>query len=74
MKVHLRFLRQAGQLQQALQADGWELQRNQDQSLVARHFNVPDEPSARSRLHRLGLLTSASVCIEFHRNDYHVSS
>jgi hypothetical protein len=67
MKVHLRFLRQAGQLQEALRNDGWHLEREKDESLFARHPLVRDEVAARNRLNRLGLLTSGSVCIEFRR-------
>jgi hypothetical protein len=69
MKVHLRFLRQAGEFQKALQNDGWKLEPGHDQSLSARHPQVTTEPAARSRLHQLGLLTSGSVSIEFSLKD-----
>jgi hypothetical protein len=65
MKVHLRFLRHAGTIQEALQNDGWRLGRDQDQSLFARHPEVADQGDARSRLQRLGLLTSSALHIEF---------
>jgi hypothetical protein len=61
----MRFLRHAGKLQAALQNDGWELEREHDESLYARHPDVPDEEAARDRLCSLGLLTSGSLSIEF---------
>jgi len=67
MKVHLRFLRQHGELQQALRNDGWQFEKEHDESLLARHPQVPDESAARVRLHQLGLLTSSSVWIDFQR-------
>jgi hypothetical protein len=63
--VYLQFLRHAGELQDILKRDGWTLQPEKDQSQRARHSSVADETSARSRLHRLGLLTSASMRISF---------
>jgi hypothetical protein len=65
MKVHFRFLRHAGELQQELRNDGWKLERDRDDFLLGRHPEVSDERAARSRLYRLGLLTSRSLCIEF---------
>jgi hypothetical protein len=68
MKVHLRFLRQASMLQEALRNDGWKLEPEKGESLCACHPDVPDESSARSRLHRLGFLTSPALWIEFQSN------
>jgi hypothetical protein len=67
MKVHLRFLRRAGELQEAFHNDGWQMERGADESLLARHPQVPDEEAARSRLYRLGVLTSRCLSIEFER-------
>jgi hypothetical protein len=67
MRLHLRFLRQAGKLQAAFRNDGWELEREKDETLQARHPEVTDESAARTRLYRLGLLTSSSLSIEFQR-------
>ena len=64
MNLHLRFLRQPEELREVLQKDGWRLE-GKDESLFAHHPQVLDEPAARSRLYHLGVLTSASLCIEF---------
>ena len=77
MRVHLRFLRHPQQLRQALQNDGWQLETEKDECLLARHPQVSDEPAARGRLHRLGLLISPSLRIEFRqparRSDHSLS-
>ncbi len=65
MRVQLRFIRKAAELQETLENDGWKLEWATDKSLSARHPQVPDERAARSRLHQLGLLTSSSLGIEF---------
>jgi hypothetical protein len=65
MRVHLRFLRKSEVVQEVLQKDGWQLERERDDSVTARHPLVEDEPSARNRLQGLGLLTTSSVAIEF---------
>jgi hypothetical protein len=65
MRVHLRFLRKGEIAQEALRNDGWQLEREQDDSFTARHPLVRDESAARNRLHDLGLLTTGSVAIEF---------
>ena len=51
MKVHLRFLRHAARLQETLHQDGWELGRESDESLFARHPEV-----AASALHAAGFI------------------
>jgi hypothetical protein len=61
----LRKHRQSQHLLQTLEKDGWAVQREPDQFLSARHPLVADEAAARSRLGRLGLLTSRSLRIEF---------
>jgi hypothetical protein len=68
MKLHLRFLRQAGKLRETFEDDGWQLASESNEWLFADHPEVPDEPAARSRLNRLGLLTSGSLHIEFRAN------
>jgi hypothetical protein len=68
MKLHLRFLRQAGELRKALQNDGWQLAKEKNECFFANHPEVSDEPAARNRLNRIGLLTSASLSIEFLAN------
>jgi hypothetical protein len=65
VKLHLRFLRQVGDLREALQNDGWQLEQELDASVVAWHPEARDQRAARTRLHQLGLLTSSSLRIDF---------
>jgi len=65
MRVHLRFLRNSDVGREVLENAGWLLERDVDDSVWARHPYVVDEPSARSRLHDVGLMTACSVSIEF---------
>jgi hypothetical protein len=65
MRVHLRFLRNSDVGREVLENAGWLLERDIDDSVWARHPHVVDEPSARSRLQDVGLLTACSVSIEF---------
>jgi hypothetical protein len=69
MKVHLKFLRRGEVSQEALQKDGWHLERQADGSVTAGHPLVCDEAAARNRLYVLGLLTSAAASIEFIRRE-----
>ena len=66
MRIRLRFLRDARVIEEMLENDGWKLEREQE-SVSAKHPDISDEASARSRLHELGLLTSGSLHIEFHK-------
>jgi hypothetical protein len=70
MHVQLRFLRERATIQEVLQIDGWDLAWETDDSLTARHPLVHDETAARNRLHYLGLLTTGSAHIEFHKQSY----
>jgi hypothetical protein len=65
MRLHLRFHRKSEFVQEALQKDGWQLQREADDSVSARHPLVCNETAARNRLQDLGLLTTRAVSIEF---------
>jgi len=67
MKLRLRFIRKHDLIEKALRADGWRLERESDDEVTAHHPLVRDEPAARIRLQELGLLTSASLRIEFGR-------
>jgi len=67
MRVHLRFLRNSDVGREVLENAGWHVERDVDDSIWARHPHVVDEPSARSRLQDVGLLTACSVAIEFIR-------
>ena len=71
MRIHLRFLRRRELIEEALRADGWQLERDRDDCVTAQHPLVKDEASARIRLQELRLLTSASVYIEFIRSNTH---
>jgi hypothetical protein len=48
-----------------MQSDGWKLEPERGGVFRAHHPLAADQIAARSRLHRLGLLTSGSVRIEF---------
>src|SRR5262245_45448937 len=65
MRVLLRPLRACPDLPRALRTDGWRLEGGPDEAILTEHPRVADEEAARSRLHRLGLLTSGAVRIEF---------
>jgi hypothetical protein len=67
MQVRIQSLRRSEAVFAALREDGWALQAGQDGAVCARHPLAPDEDTARSRLHELGLLTSGSLRIEFRR-------
>ena len=67
MRLRLRFLRRSELIQESLRADGWQLVRQRDNQVTAEHPLVKDEATARIRLQDLGLLTSASIQIEFVR-------
>jgi hypothetical protein len=67
MRVTIQPLRRSETFLAALREDGWAVEPGQDGAFCARHPLASDEGTARSRLHDLGLLTSASVRIEFSR-------
>jgi hypothetical protein len=48
-----------------LERDGWRLEAGAAQPLSACHPEVATQADARRRLHALGLLTSASLRVEF---------
>jgi hypothetical protein len=67
MNIWIEALISSTDLEEILVDDGWDLLVESDQLIFANHPEVPDEPTARSRLNRLGLLTSRSHRIEFQR-------
>ena len=67
MNIWIEPLIPSTDLEEILIDDGWELLVESDHLIFANHPEVPDEPTARSRLDRLGLLTSRSHRIQFHR-------
>jgi hypothetical protein len=68
MRVSFQPLHQQSELRRLLRADGWMLEGDLD-ALIGEHPDATDQPSARSRLHRLGLLTSRGLRIEFMTGD-----
>ena len=69
MRLRIQLLRQRQAVKDCLQRDGWNLRGKSGDFLSACHTAVDSEPVARQRLHSLGLLTSANLCIEFQRLD-----
>src|SRR5262245_11060313 len=65
MRVLFQPLRECPDLRTVLRADGWSLEGARNDAVLAEHPGVADEDAARSRLHRLDLLTSAGLRIEF---------
>ncbi|HEV3258428.1 MAG TPA: hypothetical protein VG013_16225 [Gemmataceae bacterium] len=65
MNLYLQLLRDPDDLQETLRGDGWKLEPEHHDFVLARHPQVQDEGAARSRLHHLGLLTSSCLRIEF---------
>jgi hypothetical protein len=69
MRVYIQFPHPETSLRQSLLRDGWTLEVEEETDLWISHAQVEDEQQARSRLHRLGLLLSSRIRIEFHRCD-----
>src|SRR6516164_776292 len=69
MRLRIQLLHQREAVKDCLQRDGWNLEGESRDTLSACHAAVGSEPAARRRLHKLGLLTSANLRIEFQRLD-----
>jgi hypothetical protein len=65
MFIRVHFLHDSSGPLQALRGDGWQLQDEPGGVVLGTHPAVPDEATARSRLHALGLLTSRNLRIHF---------
>jgi hypothetical protein len=65
MHLHIQLLRDRNGVRRGLCRDGWDCEDRRDGAVIARHLSVTDGVDARGRLHRLGLLTSASLRIDF---------
>ena len=65
MNVQIDLLRPSTYPRDALLHDGWKLEAEHPSSFRVSHLQVTDEQAARTRLQRLGLLTSGSLRIEF---------
>ena len=67
MQIHMKFLRHSDdEFRDSLRQDGWEILAGEgDKEIEVTHPLVTSEGAARIRLHRLGLLTSGAIRIEF---------
>jgi hypothetical protein len=65
MDVHFETAGASADLRAYLEAHGWRLDEGDDNHFTARHPNAEDQPAARQKLNRLGLLTSGRLRIEF---------
>jgi hypothetical protein len=65
MRLQIQILGRGEAVKCCLKRDGWKLMAKSSDTLSACHAAVDSEPAARRRLHSLGLLTSATLRIEF---------
>ena len=67
MQINMKFLRASDDdFRDSLQEDGWVILPGKgDREIEVSHPQVTSEGDARIRLHRLGLLTSGALRIEF---------
>jgi hypothetical protein len=65
MKLRIELLHQGEATKDRLQRDGWKLKAESSDTPSAWHAAVDSEPAARRRLYGLGLLTSATLRVEF---------
>jgi hypothetical protein len=69
MHLSIETLRAFEGLDDLLARDGWRVERPRSNRLLAWHLEAQDEPSVRSRLHKLELLTSSSLRIHIEPGD-----
>jgi hypothetical protein len=65
MVVHIHVLKRSAEVRQVLCENGWDVEEEGADVLVATHPRVGDQLAARARLWRLGLLTSPQLRIDF---------
>src|SRR5262245_9834601 len=65
MRLWIQLLHRGEAVKERLRRDGWKLEAESIDTLSAYHATVDSELAARRRLHGLGLLTSATLRIEF---------
>jgi hypothetical protein len=66
MQINMKFLWHAeDDFRDSLRQDGWVIAEKGDAEIDVAHPQVQTEDVARIRLHRLGLLISGAVRIEF---------
>ena len=68
MNIYIELLRPTDETRRLLNDDGWKLDPAHPELAHSLHCTVADESAARSRLMRLGLLTSSSVRVEFRKS------
>ena len=61
MDVRFQFLRQSSEIGKTLRDDGWQVETEGNNYLSAHHPEATNEFTARTRLLKLGLLTSSSL-------------
>ena len=66
MRINMKFLwHSEDDFRDSLRQDGWVIAEKGDAVIDVAHPQVKTEDAARIRLHRLGLLTSGAIRIEF---------
>jgi hypothetical protein len=65
MDLYIELLRDGSEVRALLREQGWRLDEQGADRLLAIHAEVNDQEVARDRLQQAGLLTSAKVRIEF---------
>ncbi len=65
MIVRFEVLAKGLRLRTLLEQNGWLVEEEGAERLVASHPEVDDQPAARSRLHKMDLLTSSRLRVEF---------
>jgi hypothetical protein len=65
MRIRVLAFRHSAEIREALRKDGWTLEEGPTPWFSAEHARARDGAAARRRLHRLGLLTSCDLRIEF---------
>jgi hypothetical protein len=65
MEVYFETVGGSADLRELLESHGWRLDEGEGNHFTARHTDAEDQPAARQKLDRLGLLTSGRLRIEF---------
>jgi hypothetical protein len=65
MDVHFEVLAKGHSPQALLEENGWRVAEDGADHFTASHPDVEDQPVARNRLQKMGLLTSVRLRIEF---------
>jgi hypothetical protein len=65
VRIRVLAFRHSPEIRETLRKDGWTLDEGPTPWFSAEHARARDGTAARRRLHRLGLLTSSDLRIEF---------